>query len=217
MSDTFITNALDQMTSRTNFIGHMASDIYCTDTDGEPRVAHQITAYYAKLQNARSSAAVTNSSYSGTKPETLFTFLPELMTKVCWNARRQIISQKMAEENDLENGQDYSQATAKETGVYVSTNRIPEIVNDDYQTLQTVYGILLDEMDYFVEMVDNALPLYIEKEPDTDGNWQVVYSTGNWDDALERMNEKADALRDKANEISSSQLSSKLNNLLKAS
>ena len=139
------------------------------------------------------------------------------MTKVCWNARRQIISQKMAEENDLENGQDYSQDTAKETGVYVSTNRIPEIVNDDYQTLQTVYGILLDEMDYFVEMVDNALPLYIEKEPDTDGNWQVVYSTGNWDDALERMNEKADALRDKANEISSSQLSSKLNNLLKAS
>ena len=72
-------------------------------------------------------------------------------------------------------------------------------------------------MDYFVEMVDNALPLYIEKEPDTDGNWQVVYSTGNWDDALERMNEKADARRDKANEISSSQLSSKLNNLLKAS
>ena len=84
MSDTFITNALDQMTSRTNFIGHMASDIYCTDTDGEPRVAHQITAYYAKLQNARSSAAVTNSSYSGAKPASSFS--TELMTKVCWNA-----------------------------------------------------------------------------------------------------------------------------------
>ena len=26
-----------------------------------------------------------------------------------------------------------------------------------------LYGILLDEMDYFVEMVDDALPLYIEK------------------------------------------------------
>ena len=217
MSDTFITNALDQMSTRSNFIGHMASDIYCTDTDAEPRVAHQVVSYYAKLQNARSSAAVTNSSYSGQKPETLFTFLPELMTKVCWNARRQIISQKIAEENDLENGQDYSQDTAKETGVYVSTDRIPDVVKDDYQTLQTVYDVLLQEMDYFTDSVDSILPMYIEKEPDADGNWQVVYETGNWDDALERMNEKADALRDKANEISSAQLSSKLNNLLKAS
>ena len=95
-----------------------------------------------------------------------------------------------AEENERENGIDFTQDVADEMGVYVSAENISRIVEDDYYALRDVIegegGIAPVVAEYLKENMPPPFAYYVDNQPNPDdptGPWMVANIADNFHDA----------------------------------
>mgnify|MGYP003320867956 CR=1 FL=1 len=196
-NQTFLNKALEAVAEQENAAARTARAVLQMSPLGsisrEPALPFHFAETRAILNDIRKETKAAGDNYTGVKPESLLNLCQAVMQKACWNARKQIIAQRVAEENDRENGIDYSQDTAEETGVYTEIQNIPDIINEDYKTMTAVYGYLVDQMQY-LDNVEPAIAMLTIGGKNEDDEWVIEAECYNWEDALEAMNAKSQQL-----------------------
>ena len=196
-NQTFLNKALEAVAEQTNAAAKTARAVLENsplDSMGrEPAIAFCFVETRSILNDIRKETKAAGDNYTGVKPESLLNLCQAVMQKACWNARKQIIAQRVAEDNDRQNGIDYSQETSEETGVYVEVQNIPDIIIEDYNTMTTAYGYLVDQMAY-LDNVEPAIAMITIGGKNEDGEWVNEAECYNWEDALEAMNAKSQQL-----------------------
>jgi hypothetical protein len=189
---TFLLKALDAVASGSTKPATTARFVLNNSPIGsishEPAFIYHILEAFTIANINRMEAKSNGEEYIDTKPESMLILLRRVMDKACWNARKQLIAQQIAEEGERENGIDYSQETAEETGVYTESKNIPDIITEDYRTMIATHAILTERMSY-LEDLDPSIPMFVQTQYcETAGEWLTVTECGNWDDSLETMN-----------------------------
>ena len=196
-NQTFLNKALEAVAEQENAATRTARAVLQISPLGsitrEPALPFHFAETRLRLNDIRKETKAAGDNYTGVKPESLLNLCQAVMQKACWNARKQIIAQRVAEENDRENGIDYSQDTAEETGVYTEIQNIPDIINEDYKTMTAVYGYLVDQMQY-LDNVEPAIAMLTIGGKNEDDEWVIEAECYNWEDALEAMNAKSQQL-----------------------
>ena len=196
-NQTFLNKALEAVAEQENAAARTARAVLQISPLGsitrEPALPFHFAETRFRLNDIRKETKAAGDNYTGVKPESLLNLCQAVMQKACWNARKQIIAQRLAEENDRENGIDYSQDTAEETGVYTEIQNIPDIINEDYKTMTAVYGYLVDQMQY-LDNVEPAIAMLTIGGKNEDDEWVTEAECYNWEDALEAMNAKSQQL-----------------------
>ena len=196
-NQTFLNKALEAVAEQENAAARTARAVLQISPLGsitrEPAQPFHFAETRLRLIDIRKETKAAGDNYTGVKPESLLNLCQAVMQKACWNARKQIIAQRLAEENDRENGIDYSQDTAEETGVYTEIQNIPDIINEDYKTMTAVYGYLVDQMQY-LDIVEPAIAMLTIGGKNEDDEWVIEAECYNWEDALEAMNAKSQQL-----------------------
>jgi|TARA_R110002051_G_scaffold21001_2_gene56366 hypothetical protein len=198
MSDqTFLNKALEAVAEQTNAAARAARAVLqnspLESIDRQPAIAFCFVETRNLLNDTRKETKANGDDYNGVKPESLLNLCQAVMQKACWNARKQLIAQRMSEEDDRKNGIDYSQDTAEITGVYVDTKNIPDIITEDYSTMLTTYGYLAEKMAY-LDDVEPTIAMITIGGKNEDGEWVNESECYNWEDALEAMNAKSQQL-----------------------
>lgn len=196
-NQTFLNKALEAVAEQENAAARTARAVLQNSPLGsisrEPALPFHFAETRLILNDIRKETKAAGDNYTGVKPESLLNLCQAVMQKACWNARKQLISQRVAEEDDRENGIDYSQETAEETGVYTEIQNIPDIINEDYRTMTTAYGYLVEQMQY-LDNVEPAIAMITIGGKNEDGEWVNEAECYNWEDALEAMNAKSQQL-----------------------
>ena len=196
-NQTFLNKALEAVAEQTNAAARTARAVLENsplDSMGrEPAIAFCFVETRDILQTIRKETKANGDTYTDVKPESLLNLCQAVMQKACWNARKQLISQRVAADDDRKNGIDYSQETSEETGVYVEVQNIPDIIIEAYRTMLTPYGYLTEKMAY-LDNVEPTIAMITIGGKDADGEWVNEAECYNWEDALEAMNAKSQQL-----------------------
>ena len=198
---TFIPNVIGYMSEKNTTLGSIAK--YVESQSAEDPIERIALAFF-RLQRAR-QAAVKAEFDTGVpvegppfKPERLLTFVQSVMNGVCWAARRLYVANSKP---DLGNGIDFSQDVGDWVGVYASNDRIPEIVDGDFMTLNKLHTLLAAKMAYLTDI--SPLYHFEQRARDEDGNWYVDRVCNSFDEALPLMDDIVARLQEEteANEV----------------
>lgn len=177
----FIDAAITEISGGTSRFAPLAALIQQQDHE---EAANRIALTYIFLQYRRTEDKKAGIEYSGIKPETLLSFVQNLMNKVCWQSRKMALSQTEEDEKDIVNGIDFTQDLADELNIdRFEAEHIKPLVDDDYAILTGVQSFLAAKMNY----LDNIVPLYYYQDlaRDDNGEWYVRATADAYDDAMD--------------------------------
>jgi hypothetical protein len=161
-----------------------ASLIQSQDHD---HIGNRILLTAVQLQNERKEAKQRNEEVTY-KPEYLFTFVEQLMNKVCWNARRYIQSVNQAAANEMANGIDFSEDIAEQINIEpTDLQGVETEVADAHEMLNKVQVVLGQHMSYIDR--EGELAMFTQREPNEVGKWTTTVSCDNFAEAQVAMND----------------------------
>lgn len=177
----FIDAAITEISGGTSRFAPLAATIQQQDHE---QPANRIALTYIFLQYRRSEDKKAGLEYSGIKPETLLSFVQNLMNKVCWQSRKMAMSQTEEDEKDIVNGIDFTQDLADELNLdRFEAEHIKPLVDDDYATLSGVHSFLAAKMNYLQHI--DPLYYYQDLARDDNGEWYVKATADNYDEAMD--------------------------------
>ena len=130
------------------------------------------------------------------KPEYLFTFLQKIANQIMWSARAYKKAQEQEQLDALDNGIDFSQAVADDSGFdHTPVDLIAKQVDDAMRDLKFAQACLLDSrrMGYFASNVNDLRYHVVNVLCEETGEYEQRHTADSFDQALEVMENMLDA------------------------
>ena len=211
----FIDNALTEMSEGDNRDAKIAALVQQQD---HPAAANRVALTFTTLAKARKQARIdavrqglNTTPQVELKPEHMLSFVQKLMNKVCWNARRLVLSQL---DDDAANGIDFSMDMADQLANLESNTMkaVTAQVNDDFSILNEVHSWFCSKCNYMTDL--DPLYMFAQKEqvaPDTDELfaaaeveapevWEFTHQLMDFNDIFPALGEIALQLQEKADD-----------------
>jgi len=135
------------------------------------------------------------------KPEHLISFVQNLMNRVCWEARSQILAEQRAQQDEILNGStgiDFSQERLDDKGIDRAVGNAVEAfstaVDLDFVKLNNLHSSLLSQMDYLDDT--ESLYLYADSQNE-DEQWRIVRHADTLEQALPIMEDVIATLQER--------------------
>ena len=120
------------------------------------------------------------------QPVAFLDFVQIIMNKVCGLARQDLRGKRT---EDFGNGIDFSQDLSDQLGFNVDTDKIEELVDEDFYSLNNLHCYVAQGMEYLNDIP--ALRYHAESVKLEDGTWIKDHIADSFDDAITVINEKA--------------------------
>jgi len=149
----------------------------------------------------RTTVSATDHKFNGgeapvAQPVAFLDFVQVIMNKVCGFARQDLKGKRT---EDFGNGIDFSQELTDQIGFSVDTDKIEELVDEDFYTLNNLHCYVAQGMEYLTDIP--ALRYHAESVKLEDGTWVKDHIADSFDEAITIMNEKAQAYIESLAEI----------------
>jgi hypothetical protein len=156
----------------------------------------------------RTIVAATDHKFNGgdtpvAPPIAFLDFIQVVMNKVCGLARHDLRGKRT---EDFGNGIDFSQDLTNQLGFSVDQEKIAELVDEDFFTLNNVHSYISQGMPY-LDNID-ALRYHAESVKLEDGTWIKALIADSFDEAITIINEKGVAFAEQQAELRQGESSS---------
>lgn len=122
------------------------------------------------------------------QPIAFLDFVQTVMNKVSGLARQDMQGKRR---DDFGNGIDFTQELTDELGFSVDSNKVVDLVNDDFFALNNLHCFIAQQMDYLTDIA--PLHYFAESVKQADGTWIKDHIAESFDEAVSKLDAKAEA------------------------